>query len=77
MMIFAYFHSVTVDTTKHVISMFLLLSSIIFGLSILPSASIILEFGCELGDPVSPASCNTIMISLANVCSIVGVLVTA
>jgi len=69
----AYAHGATFDTTKHFVSVCLALSCFAYGFSTLPSAHIILEFGCELGDPTPPASCNTMMILLANLCSIVGV----
>lgn len=51
------------------------IAALIYGFSILPSTSIIMEFGIELGAPVLPASCNSIMIIVGEICSVVGVFI--
>ena len=58
---------------RNFISFLVFLAALIYGFSILPSTHVILEFGCELGDPVPPASCHFLMITLAQILSIIGV----
>lgn len=31
-----------------------------------------MDYGCELGDPIPPASCNGVMVTLSTICSMIG-----
>ena len=71
-MVLAYINGKVEDSSIVMIIMFVV--AFVFGFAILPSTHIVLEFGCELGDPVPPASCNMIMITFSHICTIIGVI---
>lgn len=73
MMILGYVHGETTTKARHVVTIFVLLAGIAYGFSALPSANVMLEFGCELGDPIPSYACNGMMLILSNVFSIFGV----
>jgi len=73
MMILAYTHSKVEGSARHALTVFAILAGVAYGFAALPSANVMLEFGCELGDPIPSYASNGVMLILSNIFSIFGV----
>jgi hypothetical protein len=74
MVIFIYIHFKAYESAgKNFVSFLVFLAALLYGFAIMPSTHIVLEFGSELADPLPPACCHLLMITLANIFSIIGV----